>query len=275
MSREEIIAKSRALPRVYDFFNGKRLPENFRVPGDILLYCHDFPWPRTIISTRYMLIIPFSTITYRIEDETYSAGVGDAILVKPYLHRSVPTLHHDYLRLIISFELEGEQDYLPGAALSKLSDNGWKLLDALLTTYADGDAVTCAFQLVSLLRDLGQNSREESERKLCEKVMLVSTLVNQYLGQTLSIKDLAAKVDWSPSHLRRSFRIQTGMSLGEYIERRRLASAQRLLSDTEMSVAAVAEACGYESIYSFSRFFKNRTGIPPLRFRRECRSGQP
>lgn len=271
---KEIVARSRALPKVHDFFSGKNLPEGFNVPSSILLYCHDFDWPRTIISSRYMLVIPFTELTYEIEDRQYPLACGQAILVKPYLHRSVPSLHRDYLRLIVSFELPGEQNYLPQEPVMTVTETAWALVDLLLRHYERDEIIQAAFTLTLLLCDLSRNTVRKEQRVTSGKINGALLYINQYLGQSFGIKDIAAKVELSPGHLRRRFRQEIGMSLGQYIDRRRLSAAQRLLADTDLRVEAVAASCGYDSIYAFSRFFRKNTGIPPLRFRRQQRERQ-
>lgn len=271
---ETIIARSRALKPVSNFFSGKRLPDGFGVPSDILLYCHNVDWPHTIISSRYMLIFPFVDLTYEVEDRQYPLTCGQAILVKPYLHRSVPPLHQDYLRLIVSFELSGEQDYLPQEPVMTVTPAAWAQVEALLEHYNHDEIMPASFALTLLLGELSRNVVKTVFQPTSEKINHATNLINQYIGESFGIKDIAAKVGLSASHLRRRFRQEIGMSLGQYIDRRRLSAAQRLLADTDLRVEAVAASCGYDSIYAFSRFFKKNTGIPPLRFRQQQRDRQ-
>ncbi len=272
---EDIIKESQSLPRVINFFHGKRLPENFAVPSDILLYCHDYEHPRTIISSRYMLIIPYTEITYIIEDIEYKITPDQAILVKPYLHRSVPDRHRDYLRLIVSFELETQQGYLPDNILMEINPKAWMFIKLLLEQYKNDEVTNAIFTLVLLLEELSKNPVGDTRQLISPRIRNVMSIINQFLDQAISIKDLAATVNLSPSHLRRVFREETGMSLGKYLERRRIGAAQRLLADTSLKIEQISRECGYDSIYSFSRFFKNSTGIPPLQFRKKYGKNKP
>ena len=89
----DIIKSAKKLPDVENYFSGRKVASGFGIPSSILLFCHDFCWPENIISSRYMLIIPFVELTYLVEGEHYVLQPGDALLVNPYLHRSVPDLH--------------------------------------------------------------------------------------------------------------------------------------------------------------------------------------
>lgn len=266
---KEIIEKARALPRVKNFFKGKELPDGFNVPHSILLYCHDFEFPQTIISSRYMLIIPFTDLTYQIEENQFPLNYGQAILVKPYLHRSVPQLHQDYLRLIISFEVNGGQDYLPQEQVMTVSETAWNLINLILKHYENNDIVPLSFALTLLLQDLSDNQIKTEPQEMSPEIRHVIGVINQHLERLFSIKYLADIVELSASHLRRRFRDEMGVSLGKYIDSRRIASAQRLLLDTNLSIEKVANSCGYDSIYSFSRFFKKNMELSPLQFRKQ------
>jgi AraC-like DNA-binding protein len=54
----------------------------------------------------------------------------------------------------------------------------------------------------------------------------------------------------------------------QYLTRWRLLLAARRLRDTRASVAAVAEAVGYESPAAFQRAFKRELGATPAQWRR-------
>jgi AraC-like DNA-binding protein len=270
---DDIISQSRSLPKVENFFPSPTLPENFRVPSSVLLYCHAFNWPETIISSRYMLIIPYVDITYQVEGLQYPLHCGQALLVKPYLHRSIPSLYQDYLRLIISFELNDNQTYVPDQPVMNVTDIAWDLIASLLKNYDRNETIPTAFSLTLLLNELNKNSINTRRHKNSPEIQRTINYINQYIGESFSIEDIADDVQLSPSRLRHRFRLETGISLGKYIRRHRLSSAQHLLVDTDLRIEAVAASCGYDSIFSFSRFFKKNAGISPLHFRKQYQKG--
>lgn len=67
----------------------------------------------------------------------------------------------------------------------------------------------------------------------------------------------------------RFFSYMTGMTLTEYIRRRRLTLAAQDLRHSETPVADIAIKYGYDSVAAFSRAFAKQHGITPSVYRRD------
>ena len=92
----------------------------------------------------------------------------------------------------------------------------------------------------------------------------INAYVRANLNKSLTISDLAKHTGYSVSHLRSVFRQQFGSSLGSYMRESRLSAAASMLSDPgHDSIEAIAKACGFTSIWAFSRAFKSAMGRSP------------
>jgi len=107
-------------------------------------------------------------------------------------------------------------------------------------------------------------SKHNSDSDLIARV---NSYVLPRLDQPIRLKELARAIGDSESHLRAKFREGTGCSLGRHLRHLRLQKACRLLRTTELSITEIAERCGCESVYSFSRTFKTGCGISPRAYR--------
>jgi AraC-like DNA-binding protein len=87
------------------------------------------------------------------------------------------------------------------------------------------------------------------------------------MGRAIPVCELAAITALSPSRLRARFREAAGISLGLFIRRTRIHRACGLLHSTGRTVSEISEACGFESLYSFSRAFKQVIGRSPRDYR--------
>jgi len=52
----------------------------------------------------------------------------------------------------------------------------------------------------------------------------------------------------------------------QYILNARIRRAKQLLCDTPLTVTAIAEKCGFSSVYHFCRSFKQHTGQTPTEY---------
>jgi LacI family transcriptional regulator len=104
---------------------------------------------------------------------------------------------------------------------------------------------------------------------------LVVRRAMQYLvGQisTLtSVEEWAAKVGVSRRVLERRFSAALGRSPYEMIQHERIERAKNLLISTDLSIALIAERCGYQSNERLTMNFRAVVGIPPVAYRRDSR----
>ena len=82
-----------------------------------------------------------------------------------------------------------------------------------------------------------------------------------------SLAELAREVGVSPDHLTRRFRAAFGVRPGDFLRRRRVEEALRLMQDTPDSLADIALACGFADQSHFGRVFKRLHGVSPEHFR--------
>lgn len=84
------------------------------------------------------------------------------------------------------------------------------------------------------------------------------------LADTILFDEIAQRACCSTYHFQRMFPFITGVSLSEYIRRRRLTLAAFELQTTASKVIDVAMKYGYDSPEAFARAFKNLHGIMPI-----------
>jgi len=93
------------------------------------------------------------------------------------------------------------------------------------------------------------------------------------LDRPLGLAQLADALGSSESRLRAKFRQITGGSLGRHLRQLRLQKACGLLCNTTIPVNGVATQCGFDSVYTFSRTFKDACGVSPRTYRNQSLEG--
>jgi AraC-like DNA-binding protein len=87
-------------------------------------------------------------------------------------------------------------------------------------------------------------------------------------------RDLMAKmVRLSPGYFSNLFRAEVGMSFSDYLIQVRIENAKRLLRRFDLSVEAISRECGFHSLAHFSRTFKDRCRVSPLKYRKNPTPG--
>jgi AraC-like DNA-binding protein len=92
--------------------------------------------------------------------------------------------------------------------------------------------------------------------------------IDLHLAESLGNKRLAGLVHMAPNSFARLFKQQTGQSPQDYIRRKRVEHASKLLYHTEQSIKQISELCGFNDRYYFTRVFSGIMGVPPATYRR-------
>ncbi len=69
-------------------------------------------------------------------------------------------------------------------------------------------------------------------------------------------------------HFCRLFRSTMNMRQNDYLTGRRIDEAKRLLTENKLSVAEIAEFCGFRDPCYFSTIFRKYTGVSPAEYRK-------
>ena len=83
---------------------------------------------------------------------------------------------------------------------------------------------------------------------------------------------MASELDMSETKLRQLIHRETRLSPGKLIRSLRLQNAAELLCFTDRKIADISRQCGFPNPFTFSRAFRRKYGLPPQRFRSECKN---
>lgn len=91
--------------------------------------------------------------------------------------------------------------------------------------------------------------------------------IDQNLSEPLPLALVARHAGLSESHFCRVFRDATGLTLTDYINRRRIQWAKKELLKSETRISEIAFLIGYQSLSQFNRSFSRVTGLSPSQYR--------
>jgi len=232
-------------------------------------------------------------LEYRFNDDTYRGRPGDVFLCRPFEpHWSFAQPDRPFECILILFT---------PSAVRKIPD-GNRLLQPFYTTCGVQPLIpagTIYAQAISQAAIAAVDVHEKGvDAWLTRQYMhLIDILlqVNQFAKESQSIDDLntppteiAEVIGYMLNHYQRpldvetlswqsgmgrtmffkKFRMLTGLTPNEFLNRLRLQSAMDLLRSTNESVLDLAYASGFQSISSFNKHFKSYTGLSPREYRK-------
>ncbi len=109
--------------------------------------------------------------------------------------------------------------------------------------------------------------RKYKTEKYSSPVQKSIICIDADLTQDLSLGKLAKLQNVSAAYLSALFKKETGRTLTDYVNLKRVEFAKTLLANTDLQIQTIAQHCGILDIHYFSRVFKKYTGITPKEYR--------
>lgn len=91
----------------------------------------------------------------------------------------------------------------------------------------------------------------------------IRAIVDERFAENLTIRDLSRRIFLTPQYLCQVFKLQTGITINDYITQRRVERAKQLLRSGDYKLYEIAPMVGYLDAKYFSRVFKRLTGVSP------------
>ncbi len=98
-------------------------------------------------------------------------------------------------------------------------------------------------------------------------VQRVITSIDTDITADLSLKNMAKLLNVNPSYLSTLFKKETGITLTEYVNKKRIERAKKLLKSGDLQIQTVAQSCGMLDVNYFTKLFKKHTGVTPKEYK--------
>ncbi|MBD2865565.1 MULTISPECIES: AraC family transcriptional regulator [Paenibacillus] len=231
-----------------------------------------------------LMAVEHGRFEYRIQGARGEAGTGDIVVCPPYLdfHRKTLTpLTFHYIKC--NWTAPNANRHL------ELQDRLHDLF-AYKVTIGDSDRLRSNYSCLQeaagrlseperawknhLVNDLWLQIERESNRLsrisgIRDKLMLeAKEWLELHLDKESSIADAASRFHLHPVHFARRFRSCFGVTPSRYVTECRIEKAKRLLCQSDYTIDHIAQLCGYDNGFYFSRIFTKETGTNPSEYRK-------
>ncbi|NWL86920.1 AraC family transcriptional regulator [Paenibacillus sp. 79R4] len=108
--------------------------------------------------------------------------------------------------------------------------------------------------------DRSSSQRFENKRAKIHKII---SFIEANYAMDLSVEMMSERFEMNPSHFCRSFKKAIGMNFKTYLNTIRVLMAEHQLVNTDSSITDIALECGFGSIRTFNRVYKELKGCAP------------
>ncbi|WP_410767894.1 helix-turn-helix domain-containing protein [Fontibacillus sp. BL9] len=132
----------------------------------------------------------------------------------------------------------------------------------------------CLLELCGLLQrhlpvhatERGSQARIASKRARIQQIL---SFIEEHYQDDLSVDVMCGQFGMEPSYFCRTFKKAIGMNFKTYLNSIRVLNAMRKLADSDASITEIALECGFGSIRTFNRVYRELQGASPSDLRRE------
>ena len=234
----------------------------------------DFSFPLHMHRCFEIILLLDGSMTVTVENKEYVLTAGDMILVKPNLIHSLNTegksrhilcIFAPELIAAISDELIRYQ--LTSPVIQAAPELYRHLFEGASESMDIGGVKGFLYTVSDLFYKRLDFTKEDLSMRGKRLLQRILQYVDEHMAHPCSIQDLGRELNYSASYLSRFFYTNIGMPYSDYIRNIKISHACYLLRNTRTSVIDIAAQCGYISISSFNRNFKQMTGCCPSTYR--------
>ncbi len=227
-----------------------------------------------------------SSGTSHINGKAYHAKRGMLLCAKPgSIRYSDFPVRCSFIRI---FRTKGKTEDLE-AILSRLPDcmyvNDTSLVEELLSLFARLSSYLISssldthelikanstfLEVLSIYMNLHKKpSNTHVGTPMYRPVREIHEYINEHFASDCSLKKLASIASLSPNHVHIIFKESVGLTPYEYVLKKRIELAKKLIITSEKSMLNIALETGFCSQSHFNKVFKKQMGVTPAQFKKQ------
>jgi AraC family transcriptional regulator, transcriptional activator of pobA len=268
----------------------EHLPEHFPLRSPAWAHSHDFV---------VLFYAHRADGTFRLDDREWAVRDGDLFVIAPGQVVSFTGPTHEFLQdgWAVFFPAEVIRPHTPGAPstwqahpllfpFARGTDRAQRLhvppgerpewlarcraLATELTTRRDGYAEAVLAHLTLLLVAAARLPTDVPDELRAAREPLLAAVfdvIERRYAEPISLSDIAADLALTTGHLTTVVRRRTGRTVGQWLTERRMRQARLLLTNTDLTVAAISHRVGYRDVSYFIKRFRTLHGHTPAEWR--------
>lgn len=220
---------------------------------------------------------------FTFANERFTLPVNHGVLLSPKIPHSYEARSSAWTTMYLTFGGSQIQSILSSLGLHVSTIYKWEEQSPLATTveqtlveikkdpdFSELDCSVDLYQFLILLKKYGQTHNQTSLSRMHERLRpLIHWLEEVCQDESVTLDQMAQKVDLSPQHLNKLFRNTYGISPYSYLIRLRIQkSKETLIKQQQANIKTVAKEAGFLDVSHFTATFRKTVGLTPDQFRK-------
>lgn len=184
------------------------------------------------------------------------------------LQEKYPQIHVDESSIFIK-----DKNTYTSAGISSGMDLALALVEE---DYGRAFALYVAKQMVLYLKRPGNQSQYSLalhyQKTDYQPIQEIAKYIQENINQVLSVEDLASRIKMSPRNFSRVFLREMSITPAKYVEKIRVETACRLLTETALSLKEISSLCGFGSPDNMRKVFIKSIEISPMEYKHHFRT---
>ena len=228
-----------------------------------------------IVHYRFNLVFSLKgSLQIHMDNKIITLKEGESLLIFPFQnHYYASTENKAILWCFIGFDLSERRGLEPLRNQPVEIDSFHLISLEKMFTASDSFKVNLLSSIIlsNIDKIAKMNAIELDDNRFIDNSIIsrVQKYVYSDLSRPLSTLGISKELGISESSLQKHFTKVLGISPGRYLREVKINYACSILEAGKLNISETANHCGFDSVYSFSRSFKNVTGYSPSEFKKK------
>ncbi len=266
---EKKVSRARQYKSISHYHNACEI--HYFIEGDLTFFVHDQSYK---VKSGDILFID----TYEVHNPVYKLNDYDKILImyRPSFTESLPCFKVPDVFSILNKKYDGNRLISAPPALQKRIE---RILSDMLEANVGESQYKLTYLhlylslfLVVLAEYLDSGDAAIDQASLLnQKVKKIIAFINANLDRQLSLEAISKHFNINKYYLSRFFKQHTGLSVIDYVNRKKILAAEKLIAQNKFKITDISSMTGFNNLTHFERTFKQFTGTSPRNYKLNTR----
>lgn len=230
----------------------------------------DFSFPMHLHSSFEFIVVTEGEMRVSVDDVEYILCQEDALLIFPnQMHELKTDCHSCHFLCIFSPKLVQAYSkcYSSKVPLNNKFRPDFFYVEKLAAISKSDSVMSIKGALYSICGEFDANA-SYIEKNVTDDDLLpkIFKFVEQNYNNDCSLEALSKSTSYHYVYLSKFFKQSTGLSFTDYVNRYRISEACYVLQNSNQTILKTSYDCGFDSLRSFNRNFKNIMGVTPSEY---------